>query len=57
LEVGITDDGIGMESAGPVGRGLGNIRRRAEELGGSADFGTSPGGGTTVRWAVPLPRI
>lgn len=54
LIVEISDDGVGMDSAGPAGRGLHNIRTRSDELGGSTEFMTNPEGGTTVRWAVPL---
>jgi len=53
----VTDDGVGpgtMEREG--GRGVANMGRRAEALGGAAVIGAGPGGkGTTVSWTVPVP--
>ena len=34
--------------------GLANLARRADELGGSFDIASTPGGGTTLTWRVPL---
>ncbi|MGD9485518.1 GAF domain-containing protein [Streptomyces sp. TRM70308] len=51
----VADDGVGLPERGRRS-GLRNLRRRAEELGGTSD--TGPGlhhRGTTVRWQVPLP--
>src|SRR5438552_4407225 len=59
----ITDDrrGLpGVERLGPRGDGLeggfgmSGMRERAELVGGELEFGPAPGGGTTVRLAVPL---
>jgi signal transduction histidine kinase len=59
----VTDDGCGLpgvEKLGPRGDGLeggfgmGGMRERAELVGGELEFGPAPGGGTTVRLAVPL---
>ena len=51
----IEDDGKGFDPASTIGgSGLGNIRGRAEGLGGTADVETSPGEGTTVRVAIPV---
>jgi two-component system sensor histidine kinase UhpB len=33
---------------------MGGMRERAELVGGELEFGPAPGGGTTVRLAVPL---
>jgi PAS domain S-box-containing protein len=50
-----SDDGSGIaEGTVSGGRGLGNIRERAEALGGSSDVRERPGGGTVVEWCVPL---
>jgi signal transduction histidine kinase len=51
----VTDDGVGMASAtNDGGRGLGNIRARAVDLGGTSSVESSPGGGVRVYWSVPL---
>ena len=38
-----------------AGVGLGSMRERAEELGGTLDLDQRPGGGTCVRAQLPLP--
>ena len=48
----IVDDGRGM-SGDAVESGLGNMRERAEKLGGSCSVTSAPGEGTRVRWMVP----
>jgi signal transduction histidine kinase len=54
LTVEVTDDGVGM---GAVTRrsGLANLRRRAEQRGGSLAVSARAPSGTVVRWSVPLP--
>ena len=57
VEVAVTDDGVGM--AGPPvrrpgHRGLVSMRQRAEVSGGWLRVESAPGGGTTVRYAVPV---
>lgn len=54
LVLEVADDGVGMSGRQPES-GLVNVRRRAQELGGSVVIGSGPGRGTTVAWAVPLP--
>jgi signal transduction histidine kinase len=53
----VCDDGRGFDPASPPpsrgGRGLGNMRRRAERLGGSLTVTSAPGRGTAVRIEVP----
>jgi signal transduction histidine kinase len=53
LTVTVTDDGRGF---GPDGRrsGLANLAHRAEARGGSLTIESTPGSGTTLRWAIPL---
>ena len=52
----VTDDGVGFVPASAVaGRRLGlvSMRERAKEAGGTLTVTSEPGGGTTVRLAVP----
>jgi signal transduction histidine kinase len=49
----VEDTGIGWEARRGNGRGLSNMKRRAEEIGGT--LAVSPGKGTHVRVEVPLP--
>jgi signal transduction histidine kinase len=52
----VTDNGVGVaRQERPGGRGLANMARRAEVLGGKLTFGPAEGGrGTSVTWRVPL---
>jgi signal transduction histidine kinase len=56
LTLEIVDDGVGIEP--PLGEraglGLGNLRNRAEKLGGTFDIRPAPEAGTRVVWQVPL---
>ena len=54
LQVTVTDDGRGLTDAVSGGRGLENMRARASRLGGEAAWEPAPGGGTILRWRVPL---
>nr|WP_229698344.1 GAF domain-containing protein [Wenjunlia tyrosinilytica] len=50
----VTDDGVGIPEEGRRS-GLRNLRRRAEELGGSSSYGTgSEGRGTVLVWEAPF---
>mgnify|MGYP003622936526 CR=1 FL=1 len=52
----IDDDGRGFEATGPRGgRGLGNLRERARQMGGTGTITSTPGEGTTVTIRIPLP--
>jgi signal transduction histidine kinase len=57
VEVAVADDGVGL-GAGPTRRpghrGVASMRHRAETSGGWLRLESSPGGGTTVRFAVPV---
>ena len=57
LRLVVVDDGQGMADAGADGRGLKNMRTRAERLGGNLELGTSREGGTRLIWSIPLNRI
>lgn len=54
LRVEVVDDGIGVASPARAGVGLSSMRERAAELGGDCIIGPAPGGGTSVRVALPL---
>ena len=53
LEVVVTDDGNGLPSAHRAGVGLGSMRERAEEIGGSFRIESSSGG-TRIEAHLPL---
>lgn len=60
LEIVVRDDGRGFEaealpSAPGRRHGLGNMRRRAEDMGGALTVKSARGEGTTVRLAVTFP--
>jgi signal transduction histidine kinase len=51
----VSDNGIGIPTAGAGrGNGLGNLRRRLAEVGGTCEIVPGPAGGTLVRLAAPL---
>lgn len=55
LELSITDDGRGFDPGSPrVGRGLDNIRERADALGAHLAVDSAPGAGAVVRLRVPV---
>lgn len=53
LVVLVSDDGTGPGPA-PTGEGIDRIEARATRLHGHASVGPGAGGGTVVRWCVPL---
>ncbi|WP_433257588.1 GAF domain-containing protein [Streptosporangium sp. CA-135522] len=53
LDLRVTDDGVGVPEEGRRS-GLRNLQDRAERLGGSFTVESPPGGGTRLRWSVPL---
>lgn len=56
LEVTIADDGIGFDSARATGgNGLGNLRHRLSEMGGSCTIESAVARGTSVTLRLPLP--
>ena len=52
VELSISDDGCGFDTAVPQGHGLANMRRRAQAINGRIDI-TSDEHGTTVRLFLP----
>ncbi|MGE2727988.1 GAF domain-containing protein [Mycolicibacterium vaccae] len=54
LSVQVSDNGRGIGD-NVTASGLTNLRRRAEECGGSFSVGAEPSGGTTLKWRAPLP--
>lgn len=51
----VCDDGVGFPVDLERTSGVSNLRRRAEELGGSMAVTDGENGGTVVTWRVPLP--
>jgi signal transduction histidine kinase len=57
LQLEVDDDGMGVlagETSGGGGVGLGSMRERAAELGGTCTVAGRPGGGTSVVVSLPL---
>jgi signal transduction histidine kinase len=54
LVVTVADDGSGVIVPRADGVGLGSMRERAEEIGGSLELSASPGRGTTITATLPL---
>ena len=53
FSLSISDDGTGLGQGDTMGRGMGNIRDRAEKLGGKLEFRSE--GGTELVLTVPVP--
>lgn len=53
ISLEVRDDGIGFSEGDTSGRGLDNIRQRAEELGGEVSVESAAGRGTLVRARLP----
>ncbi|WP_343585070.1 sensor histidine kinase [Herbaspirillum sp.] len=58
LSLRIEDDGCGFAPAPALhnGHGLGNMRRRAQALGGTLQLDSAPGKGTVIRVEIPVAR-
>ena len=54
LVVRVSDNGVGMPARVKEGVGVRSMRERAAEVGGTVRLTRTPGGGTTVRAALPL---
>ncbi|MEV5985282.1 GAF domain-containing protein [Streptomyces sp. NPDC052051] len=55
LRLRVADDGRGIDPAVTRRSGLANLRRRAEDLGGTFTLDANSPSGTVVEWVVPLP--
>jgi len=55
LHLEVRDDGPGLPERVDPGVGLGSMRERAEELGGTLEIRPAPEGGTIVHAQLPLP--
>jgi len=55
LRLEVVDNGRGLpDAATGAGNGLANMRKRADEVGGTFDVSTRPGGGTHLVWTAVL---
>ncbi|MGZ8802802.1 MAG: sensor histidine kinase [Mycobacterium sp.] len=54
LSIEISDNGRGLPDE-ITGSGITNLRRRAEDVGGTFSITNSPTGGTVLKWCAPLP--
>ena len=52
VEIEVSDDGRGGATVGPGG-GIGDLRRRVEDLGGSLSLHSSPEAGATLKASIP----
>lgn len=50
----VIDDGRGIPDGNTRHSGLANMKRRAEQLGGTCEITGTPEGGTRVHWVAPL---
>jgi two-component system, NarL family, sensor histidine kinase UhpB len=53
VQVTVCDDGCGIASNAPPGRGLRGMQERVQALGGSFAIEPAPGGGTSIQIAIP----
>ena len=54
LILDVVDNGSGIPADNPRRSGLANMSYRAEQVGGSCEITSEPGGGTRVHWTAPL---
>ena len=58
LGLSVLDNGAGFDSNGAkAGHGLGNMRLRADELGGTFDISGASGQGTTIKVTLPMEEV
>ncbi|MEJ2623259.1 MAG: histidine kinase [Pseudolabrys sp.] len=56
LLLAVSDDGCGIKPGTPKGRGLQGMQERVQALDGAYRLADAPGGGTSLRIAIPLPH-
>jgi len=54
LKVQVKDNGCGLQTSGRNGDGFRNMRDRLQSIGGTFDFSSEPGLGTTIIFRVPI---
>ncbi|MDQ3447509.1 MAG: hypothetical protein M3496_15370, partial [Pseudomonadota bacterium] len=54
LTIRVTDNGRGLAAGNGTGRGMLNMRNRAQRIGAFLKFESVPGAGTTVMVRLPL---
>jgi len=55
LRASVVDDGCGFDSStASGGSGLGNMKRRLTDIGGTCDIGSQPGKGTKVEMSLAV---
>ncbi len=57
VTLSIEDDGVGMADGEPgarIGHGMGNLRRRVDEMHGTLALASTPGAGTRIEVTVPI---
>lgn len=58
MKIRVEDDGIGFENEpSGGGNGLGNMRKRSEDIGGTFSLRSTPGQGTTIEVTIPMANI
>ncbi|MAT52909.1 MAG: hypothetical protein CMN32_00400 [Saprospirales bacterium] len=58
LTVSLSDNGVGFDPAAQAsGYGLGNMKARAEKIGGKLNIDSRPGRGTTISLRMQMPRM
>ncbi|GAB3715653.1 sensor histidine kinase [Flavobacterium koreense] len=55
ITIKIIDDGIGFDATQTKGNGIGNMKKRAEELKGNLDISSIENKGTTILVTIPCP--
>jgi signal transduction histidine kinase/ligand-binding sensor domain-containing protein len=54
LLVTVKDNGVGLQPSGRNGDGLRNMQDRLHSIGGTVEFSSTPGSGTTISFRLPL---
>jgi two-component system, NarL family, sensor histidine kinase UhpB len=56
LTLTVRDNGRGIDPMAPLGFGIRGMQERVQALGGSYKVESAPGGGTCIRFAIPIPE-